>query len=105
MKKYEMFRPDGEKAEVGTMIMAHRIIGEFKAASAQMVEKFDNNEPFSDDFYASCDAVFGRWDQNCTTIEQMEADPEFQEESKRSWYALRLLQIAEMASQYADVGS
>lgn len=104
MKKYEMFRPDGEKAEVGTMIMAHRIIGEFKAASAQMVEKFDNNEPPNNDFYASCDALFARWNHNHKTEVQMKADPEFQEESKRSLYALRLLQIVEMASQYEDVG-
>ena len=81
------------------MIMARRISGEFKAATELRVEKFADPEPISDEFYTSCDELFARWNHNHKTIEQMKADPEFQEESRRSSYALTLLQIAEMAGK------
>lgn len=99
MKNFEMYRPNGQKVMVGTMIMALRISSEFKAATELRVEKFADPEPISDEFYTSCDALFARWNHNHKTIEQMKADPEFQEESRRSSYALNLLLIAEMAGK------
>ena len=96
MKKYEMYRPNGEKVSVGTMIMALRISGEFKAATELRVEKFADPEPVSDEFYASCDALVARWNHNHKAVEQMKADPEFQEESRRTSYVLSLLQIIDM---------
>lgn len=104
MKKYEMYRPNGEKVSVGTMIMALRISGEFKAATERQADKLADPEPVSEEFYASCDALVARWNHNNKAIEQMKADPEFQEESRRKSYALSLLQIAEMAGKCEDTG-
>lgn len=99
MKNYEMYRATGEKVSVGTMLMALKISSDFKATSLERIEKLGNSEPMSDQFYASCDALFARWNHNYKIIELMNADPEFQEENRRSSYALRLLQIADMTGK------
>ncbi|KZY58034.1 hypothetical protein A3736_03745 [Erythrobacter sp. HI0063] len=104
MKNYEMYRPNGEKVSVGTMRMALGISSEFKATTLRCVEKLDNPETISDEFYASCDALFARWNHNHKTIELMKADPEFQAESRRTAYALSLLQIADMAGKCEEEG-
>ena len=99
MKNYEMYSATGEKLSVGTMLMALKISSEFKAASLERIEKLGKPELISDQFYASCDALFARWNHNHKIIDLMNADPEFQEENRRSSYALGLLQIADMAGK------
>tara|TARA_R100001198_G_scaffold83881_1_gene57466 strand:- start:4110 stop:4442 length:333 start_codon:yes stop_codon:yes gene_type:complete len=102
MKNYEMVRPNGEKVSVGTMLMARRISAQFRLDTESRVEKLAASEPISDEFYASCDAVVSRWNHNYEVVEQMKADPEFQDQDRRSAYALNLLQIADMASKCED---
>ncbi|WP_454596841.1 hypothetical protein [Qipengyuania sp. SM2507] len=104
MKNYEMYRPTGGKVSVGTTLMASQISREFKATSLQCIENLGKPELISDEFFASCDALFARWNHNHKIIELMNADPEFQEENRRSSYALRLLQIADMAGKCEEEG-
>ncbi|GEM_PF-1512426 len=104
MKNYEMYRPTGGKVSVGTMLMALKISSEFKATSLEYIENLGKPELISDEFYASCDALFARWNHNHKIIELMKADPEFQEQNRRSSYALNLLQIADMAGKCEEEG-
>ncbi|GMM92486.1 hypothetical protein [Qipengyuania sp. MTN3-11] len=104
MKNYEMYRSTGGKVSVGTMLMALKISSEFKATSMERIADLGNTEPMSNEFYASCDALFARWNHNHEIIELMNADPEFQEQNRRSSYALNLLQIADMAGKCEEEG-